>query len=85
MRAPRPADPGAPGGWQRSRFSGSGGGQECLEAAPGSGGRLRFRESDRPRTVLTPAPDAWAALLRAVRSGALDGPRPARPPRARAR
>ncbi|MEU5420200.1 DUF397 domain-containing protein [Streptomyces sp. NPDC001407] len=82
MTAPRP---GAPVRWQRSRFSGSGGGQECLEAAPGPGGRLRFRESDRPRTVLTPAPDAWAALLRAVRSGVLDGPRPAHRPRAGAR
>ncbi len=84
MTARRPAAPGSPLRWQRSRFSGSGGGQECLEAAAGPGGTY-FRESDRPRTVLTPAPAAWAGLLRAVKSGALDGHRPARPPHPGAR
>ncbi|MGW1076897.1 DUF397 domain-containing protein [Streptomyces sp. NPDC002537] len=85
MTAPRPAPSGAAVRWQRSRFSGSGGGNECLEAAGGPDGRLCFRESDRSRTVLTPSPGAWAALLRAVRSGLLDPARPARPPRPGAR
>ncbi|RLV09890.1 DUF397 domain-containing protein [Streptomyces griseocarneus] len=84
MTAASPAAPGTPPRtpsdaasraappWQRSRSSGSGGGNECLEAAHGPDGRLRFRESDHLRTVLAPAPHAWAALLRAVKTGALD-------------
>ncbi|MFE0041957.1 DUF397 domain-containing protein [Streptomyces albireticuli] len=54
--------------WQRSSFSGSGGGTECVEAAVTPDGRLHLRESDRPATVLTPSRGVWAAFLRAVRA-----------------
>lgn len=70
----RPPEPGPrpdePPRWQRSSFSGSGGGTECLEAAATRDGRLCLRESERPATVLTLAPGPWAAFLRAVRAGA---------------
>ncbi|WP_087925704.1 DUF397 domain-containing protein [Streptomyces albireticuli] len=68
---PAPDDP--PDGaliWQRSSFSGSGGGSECLEAAAARDGHLHLRESDRPTTVLTPSPGAWSAFLRVVRTRA---------------
>ncbi|UQI47283.1 DUF397 domain-containing protein [Streptomyces sp. HU2014] len=58
--------------WQRSSFSGSAGGSECLEAAGTPDGRFHLRESDRPVMVLTLSPGVWSAFLRAVRTRAAE-------------
>ncbi|MBB5119127.1 DUF397 domain-containing protein [Streptomyces eurocidicus] len=58
--------------WQRSSFSGSGGGSECLEAAGTPDSRFYLRESDRPVTVLTLSAGVWSAFLRYVRTRAAE-------------
>jgi hypothetical protein len=54
--------------WQKSSFSGSDAGQECVEiAAPPSLGMLLLRESDSPETVIRTSPAALQGLTAAIR------------------
>ncbi|GAA1931263.1 hypothetical protein GCM10009716_43130 [Streptomyces sodiiphilus] len=53
--------------WQKSSFSSSDPNQTCLEAATDPSGRLYFRESEDPETVLTTTPARLAALLHSLR------------------
>ncbi|MEU1512159.1 DUF397 domain-containing protein [Streptomyces sp. NPDC005811] len=53
--------------WQKSSFSGSGDGNNCLELAA-TPTTLHLRESDTPHTVLTPTPTALAYLLAGIRA-----------------
>ncbi|MFI6039414.1 DUF397 domain-containing protein [Streptomyces sp. NPDC051315] len=52
--------------WQKSSFSGSGDGNNCLELAA-TPTTLHLRESDTPATVLTTTPAAVAHLLAGIR------------------
>jgi hypothetical protein len=59
--------------WQKSSFSGSDAGQECVELAVAArGGTILLRESDTPDAVVTTTPAALRALIRAVRAGEFD-------------
>ncbi|MDX2675612.1 MULTISPECIES: DUF397 domain-containing protein [unclassified Streptomyces] len=65
--------------WQKSSFSGSGDGNNCLELAlPPAAPHLHLRESDTPATVLTTTPTTVAQLLAGIRADALTSVRPAR-------
>ncbi|WP_079061775.1 DUF397 domain-containing protein [Streptomyces griseoruber] len=55
--------------WQKSSFSGSGDGNNCLELGS-TPTTLHVRESDTPTTVLTITPAALALLLEGIRTGA---------------
>lgn len=55
-----------PDNWQKSSFSGSGDGNNCLELA-GTPTTFHLRESDTPATILTTTPTALALLLEAIR------------------
>jgi hypothetical protein len=57
------------GNWQKSSFSGSGDGNNCLELAVLSPNLVGFRESDAPTVVLTFAPVPLTHLLRRIRNG----------------
>ncbi|WP_262064083.1 DUF397 domain-containing protein [Streptomyces sp. STR69] len=59
-----------PNNWQKSSFSGSGDGNNCIELAT-TPTTLHLRESDTPAAALTTTPTALAALLHGIRSGAL--------------
>ncbi|MCX5200805.1 DUF397 domain-containing protein [Streptomyces sp. NBC_00237] len=53
--------------WQKSSFSGSDAGQECVEiAAPHTRETLLLRESDSPERVVRTAPAALRALMAAL-------------------
>ncbi|WP_416982872.1 DUF397 domain-containing protein [Streptomyces sp. T028] len=56
-----------PGNWQKSSFSGSGDGNNCLELA-GTPTTLHLRESDTPATILTTTPAALHHLLAGIRA-----------------
>ncbi|MET8855410.1 DUF397 domain-containing protein [Streptomyces sp. NPDC004579] len=64
-----------PDNWQKSSFSGSGDGNNCLELAT-TPGITHLRESDTPNTRLSTAPGALANLLHHIKSGGLDTPAP---------
>ncbi|NJQ00646.1 DUF397 domain-containing protein [Streptomyces zingiberis] len=57
--------------WRKSSFSGGGEEAECIELGTSQAG-FHIRESDAPGTVLSPAPAALGALLRAVKAGEFD-------------
>ncbi len=60
--------------WQKSSFSGSDAGQECVELASElSPGTLLLRESDAPDVVIRTTPTVLHRLLHATRTGALTG------------
>ncbi|MFI6401400.1 DUF397 domain-containing protein [Streptomyces sp. NPDC050548] len=56
-----------PDNWQKSSFSGSGDGNNCVELAT-TPTTLHLRESETPATFLTTTPTALAALLQAIRA-----------------
>lgn len=60
--------------WRKSSYSGSDGGQDCVETATDEAGRIHLRESDAPAKVIAAVPGAFVALLQAVKAGGLDGP-----------
>ncbi|MEV8035819.1 DUF397 domain-containing protein [Streptomyces sp. NPDC086182] len=62
-----------PDNWQKSSFSGSGDGNNCLELAT-TPNTVHLRESDTPATRLSTAPGALAQLLHHIKSGGLDAP-----------
>ncbi|MGH3311571.1 MAG: DUF397 domain-containing protein [Streptomyces sp.] len=55
--------------WQKSSYSG-GEGANCVEVA-GTAPTVQLRESDDPGTVITTTPARLAALIGAVKDGAL--------------
>lgn len=55
--------------WQKSSFSGSGDGNNCVELAAISPALVGLRESDTPATILTTTPVPITELLRAITSG----------------
>ncbi|MFJ8104220.1 DUF397 domain-containing protein [Streptomyces sp. NPDC096132] len=57
-----------PDNWQKSSFSGSGDGNNCLELAGTPTATLHLRESDTPATILTTTPGALALLLEGIRA-----------------
>ncbi|MDX3232624.1 DUF397 domain-containing protein [Streptomyces sp. ME19-01-6] len=59
--------------WRKSSFS-EGGAVNCLEVATGPTGTPHLRESDDPNTVIATTPTALRALLRTIKTGALDRP-----------
>ncbi|MEV0218424.1 DUF397 domain-containing protein [Streptomyces sp. NPDC050704] len=59
--------------WQKSSFSGSGDGNNCVELAA-TPVTLHLRESETPTTHLTTTPTPLTHLLHAIRSGALTTP-----------
>lgn len=59
-----------PNNWQKSSFSGSGDGNNCIELAT-TPTAFHLRESDAPTTHLTTTPTALAALLHGIRSETL--------------
>ncbi|WP_329251333.1 DUF397 domain-containing protein [Streptomyces sp. NBC_01478] len=63
-----------PNNWQKSSFSGSGDGNNCVELAT-TPTAFHLRESDTPTTALTTTPTALAALLHGIRSGTLTADR----------
>ncbi|MFG2027406.1 DUF397 domain-containing protein [Streptomyces sp. NPDC048825] len=62
-----------PDNWQKSSFSGSGDGNNCVELAS-TPTTIHLRESDILTTQLTTTPTPLANLLRSIRSGALAAP-----------
>ncbi|WP_184569712.1 DUF397 domain-containing protein [Streptomyces zagrosensis] len=56
--------------WRKSSFSGGNDGNACVEVAS-RGADISLRESEIPGTVITASPRQLAALLAAVKSGAL--------------
>jgi len=62
-----------PDNWQKSSFSGSGDGNNCLELAT-TPGTVHLRESDTPAARLSTAPGTLAQLLHRIKSGGLDAP-----------
>ncbi|MEU3351970.1 DUF397 domain-containing protein [Streptomyces sp. NPDC037389] len=57
--------------WQKSTYSASTPGNECVEVSAANGG-IRLRESDAPGTVIVTAPPALAALIWATKAGRMD-------------
>ncbi|QFQ97855.1 DUF397 domain-containing protein [Streptomyces phaeolivaceus] len=57
--------------WQKSSFSGSDSGDDCVELAP-TPTSIRIRESDHPAAVLTTTPTPLHALLTTLKAGTLD-------------
>ncbi|MGH3313363.1 MAG: DUF397 domain-containing protein [Streptomyces sp.] len=55
--------------WQKSSFSGAAG-ENCVEVAR-TAPAVQLRESDDPRTVITTTPARLAALIGAVKGGAV--------------
>ncbi|MBT2384087.1 DUF397 domain-containing protein [Streptomyces sp. ISL-11] len=64
--------------WQKSSFSASASGNECVELARVDDA-IRIRESDEPGTVVAATRRALHAFMRAAQAGRLD--RPHRHPR----
>ncbi|UUU33328.1 DUF397 domain-containing protein [Streptomyces sp. CA-210063] len=62
--------------WQKSSFSGSGDGNNCVELAAISPHLLGLRESDTPTAILTTTPVPVTELLRAINSGRFTPRRP---------
>ncbi|MFE2538213.1 DUF397 domain-containing protein [Streptomyces sp. NPDC059371] len=60
-----------PDNWQKSSFSGSGDGNNCLELAT-TPGTAHLRESDTPEARLSTAPGALVHLLNHIKNG-IDG------------
>jgi hypothetical protein len=64
-----------PGNWQKSSFSGSGDGNNCLElAATPTPATIHLRESEEPTTQLTTTPTPLSHLLRHIKTGRLGAP-----------
>ncbi|WP_328507041.1 DUF397 domain-containing protein [Streptomyces sp. NBC_00391] len=65
--------------WQKSSFSGTDSGDDCVELAPTPASiRILIRESDTPTTHLTtthltPTPTPLHALLTTLKAGTLGG------------
>jgi hypothetical protein len=56
--------------WRASTYSGSDGGNNCVEVAPFPDGRVAVRDTkDRTRTPHVHTAEAWADFLAAVRAG----------------
>jgi hypothetical protein len=55
--------------WQKSSFSGSGDGNNCVELAAISPHQVGLRESHTPGTILTTTHAPITQLLRAITSG----------------
>lgn len=56
-----------PKNWQKSSFSGSGDGNNCVELA-GTGPHIHLRESDTPTEELRTTPKAISHLLRTLKA-----------------
>lgn len=61
-----------PGNWQKSSYSGSGDGNNCLQLAA-TPGAVHLRESDTPATQLSTAPGPLAHLLLRIKQGVYQG------------
>ncbi|MFC9845630.1 DUF397 domain-containing protein [Streptomyces sp. NPDC060223] len=59
-----------PAYWQKSSFSGSGDGNNCVELAT-TPNTIHLRESDTPTTHLTTTPVPLGQLLHGIKSGTL--------------
>ncbi|WP_149829940.1 DUF397 domain-containing protein [Streptomyces tailanensis] len=59
-----------PFNWQKSSFSGTDSGDDCVELAP-TPTSIRIRESDTPTTHLTTTPTPLHALLTTLKAGTL--------------
>jgi hypothetical protein len=59
--------------WRKSSFS-EGHTDTCVEIAADSAGMPHLRESDHPHTVIATTPAALRALLRTIKTSALDHP-----------
>ncbi|MEE1829520.1 DUF397 domain-containing protein [Streptomyces sp. SP17KL33] len=58
--------------WQKSSFSGTDSGDDCVELAPTPAAlRILIRESDTPATHLTTTPTPLHALLTTLKAGTL--------------
>ncbi|MER5383937.1 DUF397 domain-containing protein [Streptomyces sp. NPDC002688] len=57
-----------PDNWQKSSFSGSGDGNNCVELAAGPG-TIHLREGDTPATHLSTAPGPLAHFLHHIKNG----------------
>ncbi|MEU9963007.1 DUF397 domain-containing protein [Streptomyces malaysiensis] len=57
--------------WRKSSFS-EGHSDTCVELAADPTGTPHLRESDDPEVVISPAPAALSAFLRAARAGEFD-------------
>ncbi|MER5901361.1 DUF397 domain-containing protein [Streptomyces mirabilis] len=62
-----------PGNWQKSSFSGSGDGNNCLELAT-TPTTIHLRESEEPTTQLTTTPTPLSHLLHHIKVGRLGTP-----------
>ncbi|MFF0597055.1 DUF397 domain-containing protein [Streptomyces antibioticus] len=62
--------------WQKSSFSGSGDGNNCLELTA-TFKALYLRESDAPATILTTTRAPLAHLLAGIQADTVSGPTPA--------
>jgi Domain of unknown function (DUF397) len=58
--------------WQKSSFSGSHGGKQCLEVTRGEDGMIYLRESDDPDVVAVTTPAKWDAFVKGVKAGEFD-------------
>ncbi|MFI1730359.1 DUF397 domain-containing protein [Streptomyces acidicola] len=60
--------------WQKSSFSGTDSGDDCVELAarPTAPTAIRLRESDHPTTHLTTSPATLRALLTALKTGPVE-------------
>ncbi|QES42752.1 DUF397 domain-containing protein [Streptomyces venezuelae] len=56
-----------PKNWQKSSFSGSGDGNNCVELAA-TGPQIHIRESDTPTAKLLTTPASLASLLRTIKA-----------------
>jgi Domain of unknown function (DUF397). len=60
-----------PKNWQKSSFSGSGDGADCIEVASADGA-IHLRESDNPETIVTTSPKKLRAFILGVKAGEFD-------------
>ncbi|MGW7611296.1 DUF397 domain-containing protein [Streptomyces sp. NPDC054766] len=61
-----------PDNWQKSSFSGSGDGNNCIELAA-TPRTIHLRESDAPSTRLSTAPGPLAHFLDHIKNGLYEG------------
>ncbi|MFB7246109.1 DUF397 domain-containing protein [Streptomyces populi] len=61
-----------PDSWQKSSFSGSGDGNNCVELAS-TPGLVHLRESDTPATRISTAPGPLAHFLRHIKTSFREG------------
>ncbi|RKN70206.1 DUF397 domain-containing protein [Streptomyces klenkii] len=54
--------------WQKSSFSGNGPGNDCVEVA-GLLNVVMIRESDEPSRSIAASPEAFAVLIRRLKTG----------------